>query len=606
MGEDWKKGLTKEQLIKVAELEFQASANLLHQEVKDLTRSDTKSVKKNVVLLMQEAPSASTDPGITQPAMSQSPPTSSSSIPNSQSSPKSDTSLNVDTHNSRYAASLAQFITENENKDITANLLHRASVVANTSIKYEKNQLLQLIHGHLVISGLNKTAEMLKNESGIVPLSDSSDSSNLPVHLVMQGVDMDTSNKVSLGSIVSEYLSSQHALCRSPMATIPKFDLLQPHKCPGQRPSRAAAPNFTARQSKKGLFLPCRGRDGSKLDRKLIYSRFRPVKSFLEHESDAEYFTSCAFSGDSKFLFSGTTDGKVKVWNLQSNEKTSFQFHNDSVDHILSSKDSQLLITSTSSFSKLWNVGDKFELKKKFKNIRHLEFSNLVQDKVVGTQLYGVTTVYDLQTGQASCSLKPTVSNDYRNNRATFDPSDTLILSDGVLWDFRAPRQLHCFDKLDQTLSDAFHPSGLEIISNTEVWDIRTFRLLRTVSEFDRCRVVFNSGGEVIFANFEKESEINSDDRFLTSFKTHDSSDYSLIATIKTENNVAGLCSSWDDRYLAVNEEETLRLYDVGMPSTDEEDQDDGTEEDHNDPSEDQDDSTEEDHSDPSEDEDDT
>merc|ERR1712202_110134 len=135
-----------------------------------------------------------------------------------------------------------------------------------------------------------------------------------------------------------------------------------------------------------------------------------------------------------------------------------------------------------------------------------------VQDKVVATQSFGVATVYDLHTGQLSRTLIPTCRNrNYSNNRASwasFDPTDSLILSDGVLWDFRAPRQLHCFDKLDQTLSDAFHPSGLEIISNTEVWDIRTFRLLRTVSEFDRCRVVLNSGGEVIFANFKKESEI--------------------------------------------------------------------------------------------------
>merc|ERR1719186_597042 len=331
---------------------------------------------------MQEASSASTDPDISPPTMSQSSSNISSSIPNSQFYSNSDNhnSLNAETHNSRFASSLAELITENENKDLKANLLHRASVVANTSIRYEKNQLLQLIHEHLVLSGLNKTAEVLKKESCILPLMGSSDSSDTPVHHVKQVVD--TKHKVSLGSIVSDYLSSQHALCRSPMTTIPKFDLLQPHKCPCQRPSRAAAPNFTARQSKKDLFPPCGGRDGSKLDRKLIYSRFRPVKSVLKQDSDDYFFASCAFSGDSKFLFSGTGDGKVKMWNLQSSEKTTFQFHNDTdrVHHILSSKDSKLLITSA-SFSKLWSVGDSFELKKNFKNIDHLEFSNLVQDK---------------------------------------------------------------------------------------------------------------------------------------------------------------------------------------------------------------------------------
>ena len=62
----------------------------------------------------------------------------------------------------------------------------------------------------------------------------------------------------------------------------------------------------------------------------------------------------------------------------------------------------------------------------------------------------------------------------YLRNKATFDPTDNLILSDGVLWDPRCDKQLHKFDKLNQNLSGVFHPMhGMEIISNTEVWDIR-------------------------------------------------------------------------------------------------------------------------------------
>ena len=108
-------------------------------------------------------------------------------------------------------------------------------------------------------------------------------------------------------------------MCRSPMTTIPKFDLLQPHKCPGQKSSRAAALNFTVRHSKKDLIHPCGGPDGSQLDRKLasklVYSRFKPVKSLVDLNLDVEFFASCAFSGDDKFLYAGTGDGSVKMFN---------------------------------------------------------------------------------------------------------------------------------------------------------------------------------------------------------------------------------------------------------------------------------------------------
>merc|ERR1719186_2370248 len=50
--------------------------------------------------------------------------------------------------------------------------------------RYNNKQLLQLMHEHLVLSGLNKTAEVLKNESDFVPLVDSSGSSVPPVYPV--------------------------------------------------------------------------------------------------------------------------------------------------------------------------------------------------------------------------------------------------------------------------------------------------------------------------------------------------------------------------------------------------------------------------------------
>ena len=119
MGEDWKKGLTVEQLQKFAKLEDLAKAYLQHQELPDesTNKSESRTSKKNVVLVIQEASATSAEPGMSPSphpsAISHSSPISPFSIPNSHLS-HSETSL--------YADSLAKFLAENENKDITGDI----------------------------------------------------------------------------------------------------------------------------------------------------------------------------------------------------------------------------------------------------------------------------------------------------------------------------------------------------------------------------------------------------------------------------------------------------------------------------------------------------
>lgn len=71
--------------------------------------------------------------------------------------------------------------------------------------------------------------------------------------------------------------------------------------------------------------------------------------------------------------------------------------------------------------------------------------------------------IYDIQTKKLIQTLKPTISNQYNKNRATFSPTNELVLSDGVLWDVNSGKQIHKLDKLNQTLSGVFHPNGLEV-----------------------------------------------------------------------------------------------------------------------------------------------
>lgn len=78
--------------------------------------------------------------------------------------------------------------------------------------------------------------------------------------------------------------------------------------------------------------------------------------------------------------------------------------------------------------------------------------------------------IYDIQTGQITQTLSnPDLANSYKRNCATFNPTDDLVLNDGVLWDVRTAQAIHKFDKFNMNISGVFHPNGLEVIINTEI-----------------------------------------------------------------------------------------------------------------------------------------
>ena len=303
--------------------------------------------------------------------------------------------------------------------------------------------------------------------------------------------------RISLVSIVSDYLSSQHSLCKNPMATCPEFDLFTPHKCPDPRPKNTAPANFVTRISaRRSIFPPFGGPDGGRLDRKLIYSRFRPVKTFranAEQDNNQDNnFTACALMPDNDYLLAGTYMGDVKMFDINSMQEVStYSCHDSQVNHIQPNRSGSLILTSSqwrTPYSCLWSMGEFFDSKIQFPDDDYVEFSNLNQDKVIGTH-NEIASIWDIERSQIIRTLKPQISNNYQKNQATFDPSDDLVLNDGVLFDMRMGKEIRKLDKLNQNLNGVFHPNGLEIVSNTEVWDIRTFHLLKTVPGLDQCYV---------------------------------------------------------------------------------------------------------------------
>lgn len=386
--------------------------------------------------------------------------------------------------------------------------------------------------------------------------------------------------RITLDSIITEYLINQHALCKNPMATCPQFNLFVPHKCPDPKPRIATANNFVMRSARRQMGYNCKS-----MDRKLVHSRFCPVQT-IRLPSEDGFFTCARFMPGDQTIVVGDYSGQVRFFNTNTGEckSSDLSAHDTFVVHLEPSWDGKLLLTSSTwgkPLSALFSVRNMdIDMNQQFDDEDHVEFSKVTQDRILGTKGESAT-IYDVATGREIQRLIPSISNQYTKNKATFSHTDELVLSDGVLFDVASGKQIHKLDKLNQTQSGVFHPNGLEIVSNTEVWDIRTFHLLKTVPSLNQCQVLFTSTNNAIYA-IAMEQEVEDDTTFDSSFKTIDASDYSSIATIDVKRNIYDLAVNVFDTQIAIVEnqglyhsvqESVVRLYDVGRRRDDEDEQ---------------------------------
>ncbi|XP_045592947.1 DDB1- and CUL4-associated factor 1 isoform X3 [Procambarus clarkii] len=405
---------------------------------------------------------------------------------------------------------------------------------------------------------------------------------------------------ISLDRIVTEYLINQHALCKNPVVTCPTFDLFQPHRCPEPKSLRAPPTNFTMRYARRSYNVPFTGLEGSCNNRKFIYSRYRPMQTY--RSTDDDIFLCCEFTPDDQFIIVGTTRGEVRLFSKGGSEEGVYTVHQGAVSTLVPHSSGSLLLTSCTGVheTSLWSITDLFDEKFTLHECQHADFSN-AQDKIIGTSEQ-TAKLYDLNTSQVVSEFTPKLSNHYNINKAVLDPTDDLILTDGVLFDVRTGKQIHKFDKINPILNGVFHRNGLEIISSSEIWDLRTFHLLRTVPVLNLCDIVFNHTNDVIFGiTVGDQLDEFQENAFETSFKTVDAADYSSIATVDVRRVVSSLAINRNDTQIALVETENgtddltddavVRVYEVGMtrqdddelPDDEDDDDDLGNEEDDSD-----------------------
>ncbi|RDX67031.1 DDB1- and CUL4-associated factor-like 1, partial [Mucuna pruriens] len=372
--------------------------------------------------------------------------------------------------------------------------------------------------------------------------------------------------RITLDSLVVQYLKHQHRQCQTPITTLPPLSLLHPHVCPEPKRSLGAPSNVTSRLATRELKFMYGGVHGNRWDRQFVYSRFRPSRVFVE---DA-LLTCLTFLGDSYLI----VVGDYPLTLVQS----------------FFSGDRQMLLCSSSNVVKLWDAWS-FLSDNGWDEIHSFDGCKAGRCGNTGNVFAALSSesaqkeilLYDIQTCQLASKLSDTSIGNPSYSRIHFSHSDLMLLWNGVLWDPRVSEPIHRFDQITDFGGGGFHPSRNEVIINSEVWDLRKFRLLHSVPSLDQTTITFNGHGDVIYAILRRNIE-DAISAFHThrvmhplfaAFRTVDAVNYSDIATTQVDHCLLDFTTDVTDSFvglLTVSYDEyeydymhsTLRIYEIG------------------------------------------
>ncbi|KAG8044032.1 hypothetical protein GUJ93_ZPchr0458g22401 [Zizania palustris] len=262
----------------------------------------------------------------------------------------------------------------------------------------------------------------------------------------------------TLDSLVVQYLKHQHCQCPAPITTLPSLSLLHPHVCPEPSRSLSAPANIAPRM-------------GSREIRR-------------------------QFSGIQ--IPPGNHTGEIRIFDCNTANILETQTCHQQLVTLVESASSggnELILSSSLNEVKIW---DAFSVSggylHTFEGCKAARFSHS------GTSFAALSTdttrrqvlLYDVQTYNLDLQLPDNSS--YSGGRGYvqpiihFNPLDTMLLWNGVLWDRRSPNTVHQFDQFTDYGGGGFHPAGNEVILNSEVWDLRKFKLLRSVPSLDQTK----------------------------------------------------------------------------------------------------------------------
>lgn len=277
--------------------------------------------------------------------------------------------------------------------------------------------------------------------------------------------------RLTLDSLVVQYLKHQHRQCPAPITTLPPLSLLHPHVCPEPKRCLDAPSNVTARLATREFKHMYGGVHGNRRDRQFVYSRFRPWRTCRD-DTDA-LLTCISFIGDSSRIAVGSHNGELKTFDSNNNNVVeTFASHQSPLTLVQSfvSGDTQLLLSSSSQEVRLWDASAvSMGPTHSFDGCKAARFSNNgnVFAALSSESARREILLYDIQTAQLESKLSDTFASltgrGHVYSLIHFSPSDSMLLWNGVLWDRRASGPVHRFDQFTDYGGGGFHPAGNEV-----------------------------------------------------------------------------------------------------------------------------------------------
>jgi DDB1- and CUL4-associated factor 1 len=277
--------------------------------------------------------------------------------------------------------------------------------------------------------------------------------------------------RMTLDSLVVQYLKHQHRQCPAPVTTLPPLSLLHPHVCPEPSRSLSAPANIAARMGSREIRRQFSGIQIPRRDRHFIYSRFKQCRVCRD---EASLLTCMTFLGDASRVVAGNHTGELRIFDCNTAnllETQTCHLHLVTTMEATCSGGHELILTSSLNEVKIW---DAFSVSAG--PLHTFEACKAARFNHSGTSFAALSTdtaqrevqLYDVQTYTLATQLPDNTSSSgsgrgYIQPIIHFSPSDTMLLWNGVLWDTRQPNFVHQFDQFTDYCGGGFHPAGNEV-----------------------------------------------------------------------------------------------------------------------------------------------